>query len=88
MFHACVTYIICDTFYTKYYLGKPRKNHLRVTRMFGGIIYIGLKELRYERELTGTIYIILISCSLCDVAMQVCLPDSLNVLMSRVIDIL
>jgi len=29
----------------------------------------------YERVLTGSIWMILISCSLCDVVMKVCLPD-------------
>ena len=31
--------------------------------------------MRYERVLTGSIWMILISCSLCDVVMQVFSPD-------------
>ena len=90
MFHACVIYVMCDIFYTKYYLGKPqkKKSFARHKYVWWNYIDIGLKGMRYERLLTGSNWMILISCCLCDAAVQVCLTDSSNVLMSREIVIL
>ena len=90
MFDACVIYDTCDIFYTKYYLGKPqkKKSFARHYYVLWNYIDIGLKDMRYERVLTGSIWMILLSCCLCDAAVQVCLTDSWNVLMSRVIVIL
>jgi len=49
-------------------------NYVR-SHNFNIYIYIDLKGMGYERLLTGSIWMIWIRCSLCDVIMKVCLPD-------------
>jgi len=75
----CVSYMLWVIFVYKIVLRKTPKEEIswEAEVRLRNYIDIGLKGMRYKYEtvLTGSIWMILISCSLCDVVMKVCLLD-------------
>jgi len=68
-----VSYIVWVILYTKFFLGKSQKKKSLVKQKYGWWNYvdIDLKGMGYESVFTGFIWMILISCSLCDVGNEV-----------------